>query len=256
MRNNATLIGLAGSGLALALLATPATAETAPAFDPPIKVVELPPSGIPGTGDAVSCTYYADALVRISGVDTPAPDNALIVPLIAGKPLPNCGRPAPSRGIELQSGASNLVGRKGNFLVFQYVDQVSAGYFTIFDVQTGKALFNDGILKGFTSVALSRGMLQLGYNRGVNATCSLYSDRTGCWGELLAKGKIPHDAFSGPPSIETCKNSYGSDLPADHRSPDLDDDPSIVSYDAALTLDSKGHAMVRPVGTLHCDPES
>jgi hypothetical protein len=255
MRNNTTLVGLAGLGLALALLMTPATAETTLVFDPPIKVVEIPPSGIPGTGDAVSCTYYANALVRISGVDTPAPDNALIVPLTAGKPLPNCGRTVLSQGIELQSGASDLVGRKGNFLVFQYVDQVSAGYFTIFDVRTGKALFNDGIFKGFISVALNQGILQLGYNRGINATCSLLSDRTGCWADLLAKGQIPPGAFRGPPSIETCKKGYGSD-PVDQRSVDAYVNHSIVSYDAALTLDSKGHAAVRPVGALHCDPES
>lgn len=255
MRNNTILVRLVGLGLALALLTAPSSAETTLAFDPPIKVIEIPPSGMPGTGDAVSCTYYADALVRISGVDTPAPDNALLVPLTASNPLPICGRTTPSQGIALRSDTSNLVGRKGNFLVFRYVDQVSAGYFTIFDVRTGKVLFNDGIFKGFTSVALNRGILQLGYNRGVNASCSLLSDRTGCWADLLATGQIPPGAFRGPPSREICKKGYGSD-PIDQRSVDAYVNHSIVSYDAALTLDGKGRALVRPVGALHCDPES
>ena len=108
----------------------------------------------------------------------------------------------------------------------------------LFDVRTGKALFNDGIFKGFTSVALNQGILQLGYDRGVNATCSLLSDRTGCWADLLAKGQIPPGAFRGPPSIETCKKGYGSD-PVDQRSVDAYVNRSIISYNAALTLDSK-----------------
>jgi hypothetical protein len=190
----------------------------------------------------------------MSGTDTPAPDNAVIVPLTANAPLPNCSRSAPPEGIELQSSASGLDGRKGNFLLFQYVDQVGAGYFTVFDARTGHILFTDGILKGITAATLDRGILELRYNRGINATCSLLSDSTGCWAKLLASRQIPSGVFPGPPSIETCTKSYRSD-PVDQRSPNPDADPSIVSYDAVLTLDSKGHAIVRPVGPLQCDPE-
>jgi hypothetical protein len=189
-------------------------------------------------------------MIRMAGTDSPAPDNALVLPASA-----HCDRDTPSHGIVLQSGASNLDGRKGNFLVFRYVDQVSAGNFTVFDVHTGRTLFSDGVLHDITAVTLSPGILHMRYNRGINAPCSLLSDRDVCWTKLLASGQIPRGAFSGPPLLETCRKSYGSDSD-DQRPPNLDEDPSIVSYDVALTLDSKGNATVKPVGPMQCDPES
>jgi hypothetical protein len=86
MRNDNVI----NAALALAFLAIPATAQTTMGYNRPAKVLNIPPSGIPGTGDAVSCTYYADAMIRISGTDTPAPDNALILPASA-----HCGRGCP-----------------------------------------------------------------------------------------------------------------------------------------------------------------
>jgi hypothetical protein len=243
MRNN-----IFNAALVLALLTTPAAAQTA-GYDPPTKMVNIPPSGLPGSGDGVTCTYYGDVMIRVSGTDTPAPDNALILPSSS-----RCGRSAPSHGMELQSGASDLAGRKGNFLVFGLSDPTGATAFTVFNVQNGRQLFQDGLL-GYhgMSIKMSGDILYMRYLRGVNTTCSLLSDRDGCWSQLLANGVVPRGAFSGPPSLETCKKSYDSD-PVDQRSPNPDNDPSIISYEVALTLDSKGNAIVKPVGALRCDP--
>jgi hypothetical protein len=186
-------------------------------------------------------------MVRISGTDTPTPDNAMILPLPTG-----CGRSAPSHGMVLQSEGSFMDGRKGDFLVFELSDPNDASRFTIFDVRNGHTLFEDG-QNQITSIKLTGGTLHINYIRGINASCSLLSDRDGCWSQLLASGQIPRGAFSGPPSLATCKKGYGNNA-VDQRSRNSDDYPSVISYKAALTLDNKGNATVKPMGPLHCDP--
>lgn len=263
MRNNTVLTLLVGLGIALALFTAPAAAQFIPGlghYDTPSAVIEIPPSGLPGTGDAVTCIYYTDAMLRLSGVDTPSPDNGLIVLQKAQARPPKCERRKPG-GIEVQSGGSYLVGRLSDFLVFELSDPTGASQFSIFNVRNGHLLFRDGLngadgyhgIYGITSIKVVSGILHIRYLRGVNANCSLLSDRTGCWAELLANDQIPIGAFAGPPSLEICRDGYGSD-PVDQRSPDPDGDPSIVSYEVALTLDSKGEAQVLPIGSLRCEP--
>jgi hypothetical protein len=218
--------------LGAVLMATPAAAQTVPDYDSPVKIVTIPASG---DQDAITCTAYADVMVRISGTDTPDPDNALLLP-----PAP-CGAGKP-QGVTLASQGESLDGRKGGFLVFEDTDPNGASGFTVFDAHTGRQLFTDG-MNAIQAVTLDAGVLHVRYTRGVNATCSLFADRAGCWGKLLASGAIPHGAFAVPPS---CAAYRQGTVPAD--------DPSVVSYDAALTLDRQGHAVVQPTGPLHCDP--
>ncbi len=244
MRNNIIF----NAALAMALFATPAAAQTSIGYDPPAKVINIPS---PSSGDAVTCTYYADVMIRISGTDSPSPGNTLVVPASAG-----CGRSTPSHGMELQSSGFALDGRIGNFLVFQWADPTGASRFTIFNVRSGNQLFQDGLsgsLYGITTIKVTQGILHMRYPRGVNTSCSLLSNRDGCWSQLLANGVVPHGAFSGPPAIETCKKNYKS-AQIGLMPPTPDDDPSIISYDVALTLDSKGNATAKPVGALGCDP--
>lgn len=246
MRNN-----IINAALALILLATPAAAQTTIGYAPSAKVLTIPSSTTPPSGDAVTCTYYTDVMIRISGTDSPAPDNALILPALA-----SCGRSAPSHGIVLQSGGSGLDGRIGKFLVFELSDPTGASSFTIFNVRNGNQLFHDGLsgsLYGITTVKVTQGILHMRYSRGVNITCSLLSDRDGCWSQLLANGVVPRGAFPGPPSIETCKKNYKS-AQIGLMPPTTDDDPSIISYEVDLTLDSKGNATAKPVGALACYP--
>jgi hypothetical protein len=142
MRNNAVLTLLAGLVITLALFTAPAAAQYIPGgqYDTPSAVIEIPPSGLPGTGDAVTCIYYKDAMVRLTGVDTPSPDDGLIVPQLTGARPAKCGRRKPG-GIEVQSGGSSLVGRLSDFLVFELSDPNGASQFSIFNVRNGHLLF-------------------------------------------------------------------------------------------------------------------
>jgi len=241
---NITLFGRLASVAVTALLASPAVAWADPVFDAPAKVITIPASG---DQDAVTCIFYADVMIRISGTDTPAPDNAMLLRRQAAPAASACAKP--SRGVELPSSGFDLSGRKGNFLIFEAADPTGASGLIIFDARSGRKLFDDGESE-ITAAEDARGTLRLRYTRAINATCSLLADRDGCWAALLASGKIPRGVFPGPPALETCAKTY---RPA--GSPAVpDDDPSMISYAVALTLDSAGHASVHAVGPLGCDP--
>jgi len=250
---------LSSLGLALASFMNPAAAQTAIGFDPPVKVIEIISNTMPRSRDDLTCYVYDDVTIRISGADSPSPDDALIVPQPRGAPA-ECGRSRP-KGMQLTSAGLRFDGRLGGFLVFEVADPSGASYFSVFNVRNGRQLFQDGLfgadgyrgLYGIISVRLNQGILHMRYLRGVNTGCSLLSDRYGCWSQLLSHGKIPRAVFSGPPSVETCKKNYESNQ-IGFMSPTPDNDPSIVSYEVALTLDSKGNAGIRPMGTPHCDP--
>ena len=246
--------------VALALGAMPAAAQpwsdfyppTSPpgsAFDPPIKVVTIQDNG---EWSAIACTYYSDVMIRIPDSDSPAPDNAEIIPYQGATVPPRCTSANPVHGITLPTEGYALSGRNGRFLVFYFADAVGVGDFKIFDVKTGHLLFEDGDYYAGAVVTFRHGILLMHYNRGINGVCSLLSGDAGCWAKLLANGSIPRGAFVGPPSREACVKAYGFD-PAKVRGYSFDGDPNILSYDVTLTLDLAGHAKVQPVGLLQCD---
>jgi hypothetical protein len=245
MRNKALFNWLASAALTtVALLVAPAVTRADPVFDTPVKVITIPASG---DQDAVTCIFYADVMIRISGTDTPAPDNALLLPHPAAPAAIACAKP--SRGVALPSSGFDLSGRKGDFLIFEASDPTGASELIVFDALSGRKLFDDGE-SSITGVADIQGTLRLRYIRAINGSCSLLADRDGCWAALLAGGQIPRGVFSGPPARETCARSYR--LAASPAVPD--DDPSMISYPVALTLDSAGHASVRSMGPIGCDP--
>jgi len=253
MRNKFKAFWMAAIALAIASVAMAAAPTLG--FETPAKTVMLPSSTVPPTGGAVTCVFYHDVMVRVSGTDTASPGNAMILPQPA-----DCGGSKPN-GLELPSSGFAFVGRLGDFLVFELADPSGASLFAIFNLRNGKKLYQDGVfgadgylgVYGITAVNLAQGIVQMRYLRGVNTSCSLLSDRDGCWARLLANGDVPRGVFAGPPSIESCMKDYENGriglmppIPAD--------DPSIVSYDVALTLDSNGNAKVHPFGAPRCDP--
>jgi hypothetical protein len=228
-----------------AMLVAPDVALAAPVFDMPAKVITIPASG---DQDAVTCTFYADVMVRISGTDTPAPDDAMLLRNPAAPAAAACAA-KPLHGVELPSSGFDLSGRKGDFLIFEASDPTGASGLIVFDARSGRKLFADGE----SSIAAAediQGTLRLRYVRAINGACSLLADRDGCWAALLAGGEIPRGVFAGPPSRETCAIAYRQ-----AASPAVpDDDPSMISYPVAVTLDGAGHASVRIMGPIGCDP--
>jgi len=243
MRNKNLLGRFASAALTTAaLLAAPAVVRADPVFDTPAKVITIPANG---DQDAITCTFYADVMVRISGTDTPAPDDAVLLQ----HPAAFACAAKPSGGVELPTEGFDLSGRKGIFLIFEASDPTGASGLIIFDARTGRKLFADGE----SSITLAediQGTLRLRYIRAINASCSLLADRDGCWAALLASGQIPRGVFAGPPAKETCAAAYRS--AASSTVPD--DDPSMISYAVTLTLDRAGHASVQAAGPVGCDP--
>jgi hypothetical protein len=225
--------------LAIMLIALPAVAQVPGDFDPPRKMVTIPSSTSPPSGDAVTCVFYNDIMILMPGTDTPAPGDATILP-----PSTRCGRNVSSHGITLLSDHSALVGRKGPYLIFEWTDRQGAGNFTIFHIGNGRALFSDGF-NSIDSVKLTNGMLQLRYNRGVNAPCSLFSDPDGCWFQMISTGEIPRGLFAGPPQVQDCAKSYGKEPTTDY---------SILSYDQVLMINRRGYVKATPTGPLQCEP--
>jgi hypothetical protein len=246
MRNKNLFGRLARAALTTAaLLMAPAVTRADPVFDTPAKVVTIPANG---DQDAITCTFYADVMIRISGTDTPAPDDAMLLQSPAAPASSACAT-KPSQGVELPTEGFDMSGRKSNFLIFEASDPTGASGLIIFDARTGRKLFADGE-SSITVVEDVQGTLRLRYVRAINGSCSLLANRDGCWSALLASGQIPRGVFAGPPTRETCTRTY---RPA--GSPAVpDDDPSMISYPVVLTLDSAGHASVQSAGPVGCDP--
>jgi hypothetical protein len=227
------------------------TAQAAPVYDKPLQVISIhSPQLSAARPPAVSCTYYADAMVLEDGVDGPSEGSAFILPVSPAQSIPRCNNVTPPQhSIALRSQGFSIDGRKGNFLIFVFDDPTGAGQFAIFNIQTGKRLFTDG-WNTTETVTVKDGALHVLYNRGINAPCSLITNHAACWTQIIETGQIPRGAFAGPPSVKTCEESYQAEAVFEKR-PIPYDDESIISYDTDLTLDSEGHA----AGPLQCYPE-
>jgi hypothetical protein len=245
MRNKVPFNRLASAALTTAaILVGPVVVLADPVFDTPANVITIPANG---DQDAITCTFYTDVMIRISGTDTPAPDNAMLLQRQAAPAEIACAKPL--GGVELPTSGFDLSGRKGNFLIFEATDPTGASELIVFDALSGRKLFDDGESR-ITAAEDTQGTLRLRYIRAINGTCSLLADRNGCWSALLASGQIPRGVFPGPPTRETCARSYRQ-----AASPAVpDDDPSMISYPVAVTLDGSGHASVRVAGPIGCDP--
>lgn len=239
--------------LALVLVAGPAVAQTGVGFDAPVKAVTTT-----GFMAWTTCVYYRDVMIQTGGVDLPELASATILPNHDASALGPCrfDMEWPDTIIVRSPGYDMaLIGRKGRFLVFGFSDPPGI---QIFDVTTGRALFEDGIYGSVTTVTLSQGVLHMRYNRAVGAKCSLVTDNAGCWARILASGALPRNVDVRPPTSEVCRKSYDKAFYNIYGTidPRRYDYPSVVSYAVDLTLDGAGHATMRASGPLSCELQS
>lgn len=227
----------------------PADAREAPRearlFEHPLSVKRIPPKSETDAGGEVICTYYPDLMIRKSGTDSPEPDAATIV---TGA-HPSCTAGQPGGGVALPTQGYSLVGRKGLFVVFSATDPNGAVTFMVLDARSGRVIYQDGTAatRGFHAVGLEAGALRLRYTRGLNASCSIANDPTGCWAKLVADGKIPPEMARAVPPAQRCAASYKA-----LRAPP--DDPSVIVYDVDMTIDAEGKTQVLSRGAVGCEP--
>ncbi|HEY2177980.1 MAG TPA: hypothetical protein VGH15_05305 [Caulobacteraceae bacterium] len=195
----------------------------------------------------ITCTYWADLMVRESGTDTPDPDDAVLVPLSPGQARPACTARRIAGSVALETEGYALDGRKGRFLIWFASDPNGAMAFKVIDARGGRILFEDGVSPalGQSGVAsLGPGVLRLRYRRGYNAACSIMKDGRACWSKLVAQGKV---SPALPPLDRTaCKVAYKGVAA---------DDPSVILYDVEATIDaSGGQSHISPRGPAACLP--
>ncbi len=218
-------------------------------FDRPALVKKVPPKSEGDPIGEIMCTYYPDLMVRETGTDTPDPNAATLVPLPAGISRPPCNAGHHPHEITLRTEGFDLLGRKGQFLLFGATDPNGAVPFVAIDARGGRVIFTDGTAadRGFQAINVQNGVLHLRYTRGFNASCSIVQSAAACWSKLLAEGKIPRDMGPLVPSPEVCAGSYAAE-----RAPA--DDPSVITYDVEMTIDLAGNALVLSHGAVGCAP--
>jgi hypothetical protein len=237
-------------GLATASQARTGDRETA-LFDPPAHVQTVKAKSADDPIGEITCTGYADLMVRETGTDTPDPGAASLVRIPAGAKRPVCGRTAAPGSLPLKTEGQSLLGRKGGFLVFGDTDPNGAVSFQVLAASDGRQLFTDAKTdNGFTAVGLKAGALHLVYRRGFNASCSMVKDAATCWASLIKLGAIPAEMAKSPPAPKACAATYAKDKPRSAPA----DDPTIIVYALDLTVDGSGKVSVNSHGAATCEP--
>jgi hypothetical protein len=239
--------------LALCWPLSPAWASAESAFvrslDRPTSTKIVRPKSDSDAVGQITCTYYADLMVRETGTDSPDPNDATLVPLTKGAPRPGCSAASLPGAIALKTEGYALEGRKGGFLIWDVSDPNGAEPFMVMDARTGRSLFEDGLSPSLglrRTAALQNGVLRLTYTRGVNAPCSIAQDAQGCWSKLVAAGGVPKTMTALTRAPSACLAAY-------RHTPK--DDPSVVTYTVDMTLDSGGAATVLAHGAVECQPQ-
>jgi hypothetical protein len=242
---------LVAMGLATAGQARDAGGREAALFEHPARVQTVKAKSADDPTGEITCTTYADLMIRETGTDTPDPGAASLVRIAAGAKRPVCGRTPPPGSAPLKTEGQSLLGRKGGFLVFGDTDPNGAVSFQVLAASNGRRIFTDAKTdNGFTAVGLKDGALHLVYRRGFNASCSLVKNAASCWVSLVRQGAIPPEMAKSPPAAKACAAAYAKDQPR----PAPADDPSIVTYALDITLDASGKVKVNSHGAAACEP--
>jgi hypothetical protein len=230
----AALVAVAYLGLA----APPATA--AGLFDRPIAVKRQ----AAGPGRVVTCTYYADFMLRVIS-EGQSPQEGM---LISGE-RPPCNADEVAEATTLGTADYTFDGRKGPFLLFSTVDAQGATSFIVIHSAKGDTVRADTTLARppYKSLVFKDDRLVIGFQRVVNAPCSLLQDAAGCWDQLDADGAIPASLASQPPPADLCAKAYQAARAAN-------DDPSIIGYPTEVAITADGKVEETPQGPLTCKP--
>jgi hypothetical protein len=217
-------------------------------LDRPLSVQRLPSKSTANAVGELRCSYFKDLLIRETGVDTPAPADASLIPIAAGTANPPCSAAKGESDLALKTASHTLAGRKGPFLFFRQTDPHGPIPFLIINSIDGRIIYNDSDYgDGFRSISLTRSGLHLHYVRGISGTCSLYKEGPACWAKMMNEGKIPRVMTLAQPSVQLCGAAYRrSNTPADT--------PSIVYYDVNVTLEQTGKIHVNSRGQTNCAP--
>ena len=217
-------------------------------LDRPLSVQRVPQKSTTGTLGELRCSYYKDVMIRGSGIDTPAPADAALIPIAPGTANPPCTATKSESELTLKTANYSFSGRKGPFLFFRATDPHGVAPFLIINAIDGQIIYNDSEYgDGFRSISQTKSWLHLHYTRGVNGTCSIYKEGPACWAKMMNDGKIPRIMTLSQPSVQLCGAAYRRvNAPADT--------PSSIYYDVDVSLDRSGKVHINSRGRASCAP--
>lgn len=220
-------------------------------FDKPIKSVRIPlpkdPDN-PQSKPALACAYYPGFLVKQIDLGEIGADQLSIRPYTGAAPTCVKSNAANEKIVSASDWTGYFDGVKGRFVVFDAEDGWNDGLgFAVFDT-SAKKLFDD-VQKKWLGVSVTPGgALTLHYERVYGAKCSLMSGAA-CWTAIM------HDTgLTG--AAPDCAAAYRAEQ---KRTPQFAKqvltDPTIVDYEAAVTIDASGHKIAPVTGkALRCRP--
>jgi hypothetical protein len=153
-------------------------------------------------------------------------------------------------------------GVKGDFVFFESADRSDGGSpFAVFNAVDAAKIFVDAVKvtknsTEFTSLAVLSYpkndrdfVLALRYRRVYWAPCSLRADEKDCWNLVR---KITGLTELSPPN---CAAAYETEAKKSPEDSTLTIDPSVITYDVEIMLDSGGAVRVAPVSkAMECYP--
>ena len=237
------------------LLGLPGDAEAQKApglFDAPVKkqTVTLADYPNPGSPSKLSCAYYPRFMVKEVDAGEKGAYALAIAPLTPGAAT-DCVPEGPG-DIAVKDWAGYFAGVKGDYVFFDADDGYNSGFpFAVFSGKTGEKLFEDSRdlgTKAFRSIKLVADGIVLRYRRAYQAACSIYQDRSGCWGRIRKDAGLPYAA-----AMPDCNRLYEAER---KRTPKFAKEvaalPSMIGYEAEATYRQATLAVASLPGTIKC----
>jgi hypothetical protein len=238
-------------------------------FDKPLREIHtpLPPDPYnPQFKPMLSCFYYPNFMVKQVDLGEKGAEQLSILPYwLKDNKKPPCLRANATDEMVIDRKICDCYfqGVKSDFVFFASVDDFDGGSgFAVFNSVNASSIFIDAAksIKNsteFTNLALlnhpeneNESVLEFRYRRVYRAPCSLRTDEKKCWSLIR---HITGLTESSPPNCATAYEAEEKKSPEDAKS--LMTDPSVITYDVEVVLNSGNVVRVTPVSkAMECYP--
>jgi hypothetical protein len=221
-------------------------------FDAPLRFTRAILPALPNDPDplgVVRCYDYSDFRVKELDNGQHGDDAISVTRYDSVSRRPACGIQNDPGEIVLSGGQGGyFIGAKARFVYVMSTLGEDVTPFTIYDAQTGNAIYGDAGGSPF-GVSISGGVLTLSYSHGAEGPCSIILGQ-GCWQRFAGAAALPRAIAKRPAPVSECKQSYDEQQHTDYK------DPSVIYWDVTITVTITGKTKVLSRGALSCFPES
>jgi hypothetical protein len=240
-------------------------------FDKPLREIHTPLPGDPYNPQAkpmLSCFYYPNFMVKQIDLGEKGAEQISILPYwIKDNKEPPCLRANATDEMVINSRAllGYFEGVKNDFVFLESAEGPAGGlFFGVFNAVEASKVFVDAAKwtknsAEFTSLVVlnypkddndNDSALELHYRRMYRAPCSLRADEKNCWSLIR---KITGLTEVSPPNCAAAYEAMEKEYPGDAKG--WKTDPSVITYDVEVVLDSGVALRVTPVSkAMECYP--